>query len=322
MSKQHFTGDTLKASERLRHEGGFSLLQMVMTVAVIMITGAFAVMSITSARENLKMTNSARQFAGYIEKARIDAVRRHVSSATPTTITFVDSDTYRVTMDFDGDGVTTSQNFTFQDGVTLFSEAPAPITFDWRGRMTTCNSTFALQNSKGNQTTVDVTSSGDVTVDSDVENAPTFTNYTNVNRTVDVSTDAVVRGTTAPPAFAATDCSAVSVGPAGGAIGGGGGAAGGGGPAAPTCSLIANPGALSIRKDGVTTGVVNISVATTTTVSVSGASNLQFTPVSQTVTSNGTTAFSIKSRNSTRGTFRVTFSSACTTTDVMVTITN
>lgn len=322
MSKQHITGDTLKACERRRLEGGFSMLQLMMTVTVMTITGAFAFMGITSARENLKMTNSARQFAAYIEKARIDAVRRHVSSATPTSISFVDGDTYRVTMDFDGDGVATSKDFTFQDGVTLFSEAPAPITFDWRGRMTTCNSTFSLQNSQHNQTTVDVTSSGDVTVDSDVESAPTVTDYTNVNTTVDVSTDAVVQGTSAPPAFAANDCSAVSVGPAGGAIGGVGGAGGGGGPASPTCSLIADPGALSIKKHGGTTGVVNVSVATTATVSVSGASNLTFTPVSQTVTSNGTTAFSIKSNNNTRGTFRVTFSSDCTTTDVMVTITN
>jgi hypothetical protein len=185
--------------------------------------------------------------------------------------------------------------------------------------MSACTATFSLQNIRGNQTTIDITGSGDVTVDSDIEQVASVS-HTNVNQTVDVYSDATVKGTTAAPTFATTDCSAVSIGPVGGAIGGGGG--GGGGAGTPVCSLIANPGAISIKKHGGTTGTVNISVGATATVSVSGASNMQFTPASQTVTTSGTTAFSVTSLNNTRGTFTITFTNGCTTTDVIVTITN
>jgi hypothetical protein len=188
--------------------------------------------------------------------------------------------------------------------------------------MTACNSTFALRNSRDNQTTIDITASGDVTVDSDVENAPDLI-VTNVNKTVDVSSEATVKGAVLPPTFSATDCSAVSVGAPGGTVpGGGGGGGGAGGGSTPSCSLSADVPTISIKKHGGTTGVVHITVGTTSNVSVSGASNLQFSPSSQIVTSSGSTAFTIQSTNNTRGTFRVTFSSDCDTTDVMVTVTN
>ncbi|HVG36043.1 MAG TPA: GspH/FimT family pseudopilin [Pyrinomonadaceae bacterium] len=321
MSKQLITGEMLKTSERLQSEGGFTMLQLVLTATVMVILGTFAFMSITSARADMRLTGSARQFASHVEKARIDAIRRHVSSAAPTKVEFVDGNTYRVTMDWDGSGTATAREFTFETGVSLFSQPTAPITFDWRGRMTACTATFSLSNTSNHQTTIDITGSGDVTVDSDIQQIETVS-HTNVNQTVDIYTDATVKGMTAAPTFSTTDCSAVSIGPVGGAIGGGGGGgAGGAGGSTPVCSLIANPGAISIRKNG-GTGTVSISVGATATVSVTGTSNLQFTPSSQTVTTSGTTAFTVKSLNNTRGTFTITFTNGCTTTDVLVTVTN
>src|SRR5215210_4831711 len=134
MSKQRITGDSLKAYERSGQEGGFSLLQVMVTAAVMLTIGTFALMGISSARANMRLAGSARRFAAYVEKARIDAVRRHVSSAAPTRIEFPDNRTYRITMDFDGSGITTTRDFKFEDGVVLLSNAPTPITFDWRGR--------------------------------------------------------------------------------------------------------------------------------------------------------------------------------------------
>ena len=317
MSKQRITGERWKTAERTGSQGGFTMLQLVMTVTVMTILGTFAFMGITSARADMRLTGSARQFAAHVEKARIDAVRRHVSSASPTKVEFVDANTYRVTMDWDGSGTATARDFTFETGVSLFSQPTAPITFDWRGRMTACAATFSLYNVSNQQTTIDITGSGDVTVDSDIEQVATVS-HTNVNQTVDIYTDATVKGTTAAPTISATDCSGVTIGPVGGAIGGGGG---GGGAGTPVCSLIADPGAISIRKNG-GTGSVSISVGATATVSVTGTSNLQFTPSSQTVTTSGTTAFTVKSLNNTRGTFTITFTNGCTATDVLVTVTN
>src|ERR1700755_1722279 len=102
------------------------MLQLVLTVTVMTILGTFAFMGISSARENMRLTGSARQFASRVEKARIDAVRRHVSSASPTKVEFVDGNTYRVTMDWDGGGTATARDFNFEYGVSLFSQPTAP----------------------------------------------------------------------------------------------------------------------------------------------------------------------------------------------------
>lgn len=312
MSKQSKTGDSSIAANRLRAESGFTLLQLMVTVAVMVIIGAFAFMSITTARENMKLSGSARTFASYVEKTRIDAVRRHTSSAAPSKIEFINSTTYRVTMDFDGTGTATSRDFVFQDGVSMLSEATQPIAFDWRGRMTACMLTFALQNSKGNQATVDISASGDVTVDSDLETTPTVTTNTNVNQTVDIYSDATVKGTTAPATISMSDCSAVDVGSGTGITGTG---------SSPSCKLTMSPSSTSVKKSGGTTQTLTASVIAAATVTASAPSNLRITPASQSVAANGTTTFTVQSLNNTRGKFKVTFSAGCTSVDVMVTVT-
>jgi Tfp pilus assembly protein FimT len=309
----------MKARERARLEGGFSLLQLMITVTVMVVIGTFAFMGITSARENMRLSGSARQFASYVEKARIDAVRRHTTSANPSKVEFVDTNTYRVTMDFDGSGTATSRTFSFEDGVTLFSQPTQAIAFDWRGRMSACTLTFALKNTTGSQTTVDITGAGDVTVDSDIISSPSIS-HTNVNQTVDVASDATVSGTTAPASMSATDCSAVDTAPVGSVTGGG--ITGTSGGSATPCSLTATPGAVSVKKNGGTTQNVSVTVTTASTVTASGPSNIKITPASQSLAANGSATFSIKSLNNTRGTFTVTFSSSCASADVTVTITN
>ena len=55
-------------------DDGFSLLQVLIVLAVAGIVTAAATMSIQSARRSLRLTNSARQFAGYLERVRTDSV--------------------------------------------------------------------------------------------------------------------------------------------------------------------------------------------------------------------------------------------------------
>jgi hypothetical protein len=287
------------------------MLQMAVTVAVTMIIGTFAFMGISSARANMRLAGSARQFAAYVEKARIDAVRRHVSSASPTKIDFVDSNTYSVTMDFDGSGTPSTRSFNFQDGVTLLSLAPQAITFDWRGRMASCTASFSMVSSQTGTTpvNVDVTASGDVSVDNDVDEFPSNITYTNVNKTTDISSDATVKGTTAPAAIATTDCSAVDNGPVGGVWGGGGG----------TCGTInVNPAKISIKRSGGSTNSFTVSVSNAVTITAAGTSNLTITPTSKAMTSAATATFTVKSNNKATGDFAVTFSSSCGTASVVV----
>jgi len=53
--------------------------------------------------------------------------------------------------------------------------------FNWRGRTSACTQTFALQNSRGEQSWVDVSDAGDVTVDSTVDITTTTASYASVN---------------------------------------------------------------------------------------------------------------------------------------------
>jgi Tfp pilus assembly protein FimT len=75
-----------------------------MTVAVVTIVSAFALIGVNSTRASIRRTNAARECASYLEKARVDAVRRH-GEASVAFLT-ANATQYSVTMDFDGNGTT------------------------------------------------------------------------------------------------------------------------------------------------------------------------------------------------------------------------
>ena len=106
------------------------MVELIIVVAIIGIVSTFALIQIRSSRSALRVQNSIRQLASYMEKARVDAVRRHGTSA----VIFSDTRTYSVTMDFNNDGSTSTRTFTFQDDVRLASSELPNVTFNWRGR--------------------------------------------------------------------------------------------------------------------------------------------------------------------------------------------
>ena len=161
--------------QKPKAQHGFSMMQLIITLAVISIVSGFAVMGITSARQRIRLTNSSRLLASYVEKARVDSVRRHPSSADEMAgVEVLDKTTYRVKMDFDGNGTVETKIITLDDGV-IFATDPIALVFDWRGRLVDLDTTdikvsIAMQwgDDPDDQRLVDVTRSGDVTIDSDV----------------------------------------------------------------------------------------------------------------------------------------------------------
>lgn len=283
---------------------GFSILQIVITLAVASIVGTFAILNISSTRASLRLQNSVRQLAGYLEKARLDAIRRHGNS----NIVFTDTTSYNVTMDFDGSGTVSTRTFPFESGVAIISTPLPSVTFNWRGRTSACTFTFAVQNTRGEQSWVDVSDAGDVTVDSNVDVLPTAT-YSTISSGSDVQSSTIVAGSTVHNNT--LDCSGTSGG-AGPPVSGGG----------PGCTDTANPSSLTIRKNGNGSATITVSVTNTGTITVSKPINLGVTPTTQTVTAGGTATFTVTSLNNTRGTFAVNFGSPCTTLTVLVTVTN
>src|SRR6476646_1575056 len=143
---------------------GFTILQMIVTIAIIAVVTTFGVLGITTARAEFRLQNSSRLFASYIEKARADSVRRHASPGSESSVeTFgAGSTTYAVTMDF-GSGTVETRSFPLETGLS-FETIAKKVTFDWRGRIPAAWVFQVFSSSLSKSLPVDVSGSGDITV--------------------------------------------------------------------------------------------------------------------------------------------------------------
>jgi prepilin-type N-terminal cleavage/methylation domain-containing protein len=314
--------------ERDRSMAGFSFVELIIVLAIVGVVCAFAVTSISRSRSSIRLQNSARLFASYAEKARVDAIKRHEG----TNIDITGPSSYAITMDFDGSGVT-SRTFTLEPGVVFTDSSNAPYTidvsgnvsspngepvsatdFNWRGRTSQCSMLFRLQNSNSERSVVQVAGSGDVTIDS-VTTTPGSVTVTSMNSN-DVASSSVLSGTWQH--YELNPCSVNN----------------GGGTSIPpptaTCvgGLISSDiGSVSVRKNGGSTATVNITVTGPGTIYAAPNLNLQVTPSSQSVSASngGTFSFTIKSVTKTRSPnppFTVVFNNPCNSVTVYVTVTN
>jgi len=315
---------------RALEQSGFSLLELFIVVALIGVVGTFAVLGITRSRGSANLQNSTRLFATYVEKARIDAIRRHDA----TNIDITGPNTYQVTMDFDGSGINGVRIYTLEKGIVFTDstntaytvdgsgtvsssngEAVSWADFNWRGRTSQCTMLFRMQNSNNERSTVQVAGSGDVTIDTGFA-TPASVTATNVNTTADVATSAVVSGTYTH--FELNPCS----------VGGGGGTYIP--PPIGTCAgntIKPDVGSVSVRKNGGSTATVNVTVTSSGTITATPNSNLRVTPATQSVSSStgGTFSFTISSITKTRASnppFTIVFSNPCSSFPLYVTVTN
>jgi type II secretory pathway pseudopilin PulG len=153
-------------SRTARQQRGFTITQMIITLAIIAIVSTFGVLGIRTARAEFRLQSSARLFATYIEKARADSVRRHAGTGQEASVETFESgtNTYAITMDY-GSGVVETRNFQLESGLSFHTIAKK-VTFDWRGRIAEAwvfqiHSDFLDYNYP-----VDVSGSGDITVGS------------------------------------------------------------------------------------------------------------------------------------------------------------
>jgi len=292
--------------EKRRRDRGVGMAELVIVLAIVAIVSTFALLQIRSSRSALRVQNSVRQLASYMEKARIDAVRRHGTS----TVTFTDTRTYSITMDFNNSGSPSTRTFTFLDDVQLASSELPNVTFNWRGRTLTagssCVTTFAVSDTMDHGLSVDVSGSGDVTVENQQPTLPNVTYNNTVTSTDSVDSRLVIAGTST---LENTPCLDLS----------GGGIGVDAGP--PSCTIHASSSSISIRKNGGSTGSVLVSMSNPSLVVASFPSNLTVSPASQTVSTGQN--FSVLSKNTLRGPYNVTFTSQCgSSLTVKVNVTN
>ncbi|HYG79612.1 MAG TPA: GspH/FimT family pseudopilin, partial [Pyrinomonadaceae bacterium] len=156
-------------------ERGFTVVQLVITIAIISVVSTFAVMGIARARSSMRLSASERELAAYLEQARADSIRRHAEVPddagdpdTRATITLpaAGGTTYTVRMDFDKDGtIDDARTIPLQSGVSFSTDANM-IVFDWRGR-TVDAVEIGLVNDRGDTSTIVITGAGDITLNSE-----------------------------------------------------------------------------------------------------------------------------------------------------------
>ena len=334
--------------------GGFSAIELILTATILAIITGLGLIGITRARASVRLSGAAREYATYIEKARVYSIRSHADNAAERASIAISDDlmSYVVTMDLDGDGGMDSRTIALPDGVKF--ETVETIAFDWRGRtystvggITSPNSQVSIRLlGSSDSVSIDVTGSGDITIDSKVfdDSVP------NVNLKVgDLASGATPTPTATPNVSATPEASPVPVStpdptaepdPTPTEVGAEPIATPTPSPSAtatptpspspsatatpdpspsPTatpvtpCTINTDASSLIISLEG--TKTIKVSHDSSTSISITGisskASDLQVTPGgAQKVDAGGVTSFTIKSKK-TIGIYSVTFSSAC-----------
>jgi len=158
-------------SKPATQQRGFTVMQMVITLAIIAIVSSFGVLGIKTARAEFRLQSAARLFASYIEKVRADSIRRQATPGNESSIEIFGegNSSYAITMDF-GTGALETRTFQLEPGID-FATAAQKVSFDWRGRLTqqcefTKSCVFQVRSIYlGRNIPVDVSGSGDITVD-------------------------------------------------------------------------------------------------------------------------------------------------------------
>ena len=159
---------------------GFSLLELLIVLTLIAIVSVFAFMRFAQAQQGMRRANSARELISYLERARIDSVRRRaIVPAQMARVTVNSATSYTVLIDTNGDGVLDpGRTINIPTGQGTFTGTfPKLIMFNWRGRTVdnANNPTQALPvyltNSYGTST-VNVSGAGSATVDKTITVSP------------------------------------------------------------------------------------------------------------------------------------------------------
>ena len=117
---------------------GFSVVELLIVVAMIAVISGFALLQITRSHQHMKRANAAQQFAAHLEKARLDSLRRHpTTSAQMGQVSIINARFYSFAIDSSGDGsLEAPQVISLPTDTDFQFNGPFPRTFyfNWRGR--------------------------------------------------------------------------------------------------------------------------------------------------------------------------------------------
>jgi prepilin-type N-terminal cleavage/methylation domain-containing protein len=155
-------------------QSGFSLIELLIVLAMVFVVTGFMVAEIVQARQNMTRGSVALEFLSYVEKARADSVRRHPDNEQQMAqISILNKNYYSVLLDSNRDGrLDAPRVISFPAGSNLAFNGPFPrvISFDWRGMTVDADNGVVAPlpvviSNKYGASTVRVTSSGQASLD-------------------------------------------------------------------------------------------------------------------------------------------------------------
>src|SRR5205814_17933 len=105
-------------------DAGVSMLELLIVVALITIVSSFALISFQKSSKDFKVAGATRTLSAYLEKARVDSLRRHGGAS----ININSATTYTVNIDFNGSGTATSRTISLPSGTSLSYTLPPAAT--------------------------------------------------------------------------------------------------------------------------------------------------------------------------------------------------
>ncbi|MDQ1640281.1 MAG: hypothetical protein QOF62_3620 [Pyrinomonadaceae bacterium] len=162
--------------------GGFTVIELLIVVSILSVVSGFALMQITRARQVMTRENAARQLGSYLEKARVDSLRRHpVASAQMAQVTIINATFYSVTIDADGDGALDApkvMSLPADSSLQFNTPYPRTIYFNWRGRTVDAAGNVAtpsfitISTTSGPASRIDLTTAGQPTLEGPAASSP------------------------------------------------------------------------------------------------------------------------------------------------------
>jgi len=172
----------------LSNAAGVTVLELLIVVMMVAVISGFALMQIVRARQVMIRANAAQEFVGYLEKARLDSVRRRPlpTTAEMAQLSIVNATFYSVTIDANGDGALDAPKvigLPVNTDLQFNGSFPRTIYFDWRGRTVSSTgtinpvSTITISSSAYGSTYINVSDDGQAVIDAAItSNAVTNTN--------------------------------------------------------------------------------------------------------------------------------------------------
>src|ERR1051326_6990374 len=95
----------MKRTTNLNRYDGFSTVDFLIVAVIVLIVGSYAYNAILHAQRTSALQGAAQKFAGYIDRARNDSIRRRAMDVRQMAeVTILNPQFYSVRMDEDGDG--------------------------------------------------------------------------------------------------------------------------------------------------------------------------------------------------------------------------